>query len=27
LDQYPSSAIASPYLFTRLSIPNLCVGP
>jgi heme-degrading monooxygenase HmoA len=27
LDQYPSSAIASPHLFTRLSIPNLCVGP
>lgn len=27
MDQYPSSAIASPHLFTRLSIPNLCVGP
>jgi heme-degrading monooxygenase HmoA len=27
LEQYPSSAIASPHLFTRLSIPNLCVGP
>jgi len=27
LDRYPSSAIASPHLFTRLSIPNLCVGP
>lgn len=27
LDQYPSSAIASPHLFTRLSVPNLCVGP
>ena len=27
LDQYPSSTIASPHLFTRLSIPNLCVGP
>lgn len=27
LDHYPSSAIASPHLFKRLSIPNLCVGP
>ena len=27
LDHYPSSAIASPHLFRRLSIPNLCVGP
>jgi len=27
LNQYPSSVIASPHLFTRLSIPNLCVGP
>jgi heme-degrading monooxygenase HmoA len=27
MDQYPSSTIASPHLFTRLSIPNLCVGP
>lgn len=27
LDQYPSSTIASPHLFERLSIPNLCVGP
>jgi hypothetical protein len=27
LDQYPSSAVASPHLFTRLTIPNLCVGP
>lgn len=26
LDHYPSSAIASPHLFRRLSIPNLCVG-
>jgi heme-degrading monooxygenase HmoA len=25
LDQYPPSAIASPHLFKRLSIPNLCV--
>jgi heme-degrading monooxygenase HmoA len=27
LDHYPSSVIASPHLFKRLSIPNLCVGP
>ena len=27
LDQYPSSVVASPHLFTRLSVPNLCVGP
>ncbi len=27
LAQYPSSAVASPHLFTRLSVPNLCVGP
>jgi len=27
LSHYPSSAIASPHLFSRLSIPNLCVGP
>jgi heme-degrading monooxygenase HmoA len=27
LEQYPSSAVASPHLFTRLSISNLCVGP
>jgi len=27
MDQYPSSTIASPHLFKRLSIPNLCVGP
>jgi heme-degrading monooxygenase HmoA len=27
LSHYPSSAIASPHLFRRLSIPNLCVGP
>ncbi len=26
LEQYPSSAVASPHLFTRLSVPNLCVG-
>ena len=27
LSRYPSSAVASPHLFTRLSVPNLCVGP
>ena len=27
LAHYPSSAVASPHLFTRLSVPNLCVGP
>lgn len=27
LDHYPTSAVASPHLFTRLTIPNLCVGP
>jgi heme-degrading monooxygenase HmoA len=27
LAQYPSSTVASPHLFTRLSVPNLCVGP
>ena len=27
LEHYPSSAIASPHLFTRLSVSNLCVGP
>jgi len=27
LEHYPSSAVASPHLFTRLTIPNLCVGP
>jgi heme-degrading monooxygenase HmoA len=27
LSHYPSSAVASPHLFTRLTIPNLCVGP
>ena len=24
---YPSSAVASPHLFERLTVPNLCVGP
>ncbi|MFM9996939.1 MAG: antibiotic biosynthesis monooxygenase family protein [Phycisphaerales bacterium] len=27
LGQYPASAVASPHLFTRLTVPNLCVGP
>lgn len=27
LEYYPSSAIASPHLFSRLTVPNLCVGP
>jgi heme-degrading monooxygenase HmoA len=27
LADYPSSAVASPHLFTRLTVPNLCVGP
>jgi heme-degrading monooxygenase HmoA len=27
LVHYPSSAVASPHLFTRLTVPNLCVGP
>jgi heme-degrading monooxygenase HmoA len=27
LERYPSSAVASPHLFARLTIPNLCVGP
>jgi heme-degrading monooxygenase HmoA len=27
LQHYPPSAVASPHLFTRLSVPNLCVGP
>lgn len=27
LAHYPSSAVASPHLFTRLSVANLCVGP
>lgn len=27
LESYPSSAVASPHLFTRLSVRNLCVGP
>lgn len=27
LAHYPSSAVASPHLFTRLTVPNLCIGP
>ncbi len=27
LANYPSTAVASPHLFTRLTVPNLCVGP
>lgn len=27
LEHYPSSAVASPHLFSRLAVPNLCVGP
>jgi len=27
LEHYPSSAVASPHLFTRLTVANLCVGP
>ena len=27
LERYPSSAVASPHLFKRLSITGLCVGP
>ena len=27
LENYPSSAVGSPHLFTRLTVPNLCVGP
>jgi heme-degrading monooxygenase HmoA len=27
LELYPASTVASPHLFTRLSVSNLCVGP
>lgn len=27
LGHHPSSAVASRHLFTRLAVPNLCVGP
>ena len=26
LEHYPPSVVASPHLFTRLTVPNLCVG-
>jgi len=26
LEHYPPSAVASPHLFTRLAVPNICVG-
>ena len=27
LARYPDSAVASPHLFSRVTVPNLCVGP
>jgi heme-degrading monooxygenase HmoA len=27
LEHYPSSAVASPHLFERMTVTNLCVGP
>jgi len=27
LEQYPSSTVALPHLFQRITVPNLCVGP
>jgi heme-degrading monooxygenase HmoA len=27
MERYPSSTVASPHLFERLTVPNLCVGP
>lgn len=27
LKDYPDSAVSSPHLFKRITIPNLCVGP
>jgi heme-degrading monooxygenase HmoA len=27
LELYPASTVASPHLFTRLSVANICVGP
>lgn len=27
LANYPATAVASPHLFSRLSVQNLCVGP
>ena len=26
LEQYPSSTIASPHLFRRIAVPNICIG-
>jgi heme-degrading monooxygenase HmoA len=26
LEHYPPSAVASPHLFTRVAVPNICVG-
>ena len=26
LESYPSAAIASPHLFSRIAVPNLCTG-
>jgi heme-degrading monooxygenase HmoA len=27
LERYPATTVASPHLFKRVSVPNLCVGP
>jgi heme-degrading monooxygenase HmoA len=27
MEHYPPSTVASPHLFKRLNVPNLCVGP
>lgn len=27
MEHYPKSTVASPHLFARLTVPNLCVGP
>ena len=27
MEQYPSSTVASPHLFARVTVSNLCVGP
>ena len=27
LGNYPSSVVASPHLFSRIAVPNLCTGP
>ena len=26
MKEYPSSAVASPHLFSKIAVPNLCVG-